>query len=76
MMSWTQWLVTVGVLVVTNFFSLTIIFGVSSALNEKREREKLKGMIDDLEKKIVTELNFIDIVQNFDDDDEHDRERE
>lgn len=75
MMSWPQWLATMGVVLVANFLSLAFIFGAVSALNEKRKRQMIEPLLDDLEKKITTELDFMNIVQNFDGD-EDDRGRE
>jgi|DEB0MinimDraft_10_1074344.scaffolds.fasta_scaffold21001_2 ABC-type proline/glycine betaine transport system permease subunit len=75
MMSWTQWLATMGVVLVANFLSLAFIFGAVSALNERRKRQMIEPLLDDLEKKITTELDFMNIVQNFDGD-EDDRGRE
>jgi ABC-type proline/glycine betaine transport system permease subunit len=75
MMSWPQWLATMGVVLVANFLSLAFIFGAVSALNERRKRQMIEPLLDDLEKKITTELDFMNIVQNFDGD-EDDRGRE
>jgi len=64
-----------GVVLVANFLSLAFIFGAVSALNERRKRQMIEPLLDDLEKKITTELDFMNIVQNFDGD-EDDRGRE
>ena len=75
MMSWTQWLATMGVVLVANFLSLAFIFGAVSALNERRKRQMIEPLLDDLEQKIMTELDFLNIVQNFDGNEEENGEK-
>ena len=67
--SWTQWLVLVGVVVVTNFVSLAVIFAGTSYLSDKRKRKVFDPILEKLEESINDEINFMNIVQNFERED-------
>lgn len=67
--SWTQWLVLVGVVVVTNFVSLAVIFAGTSYLSDRRKRKVFDPILEKLEESINDEINFMNIVQNFERED-------
>ena len=68
-MTWVQWLVLVGVVVVTNFVSLAVIFGVTSYVSDRRKRKVFDPILEKLEESINDEINFMNIVQNFERED-------
>lgn len=67
-MSWVQWLVLVGVVVVTNFVSLLLVMGMVAYQSDRRKAKVFDPILEKLEESIMDEINFLDIVQNFERD--------
>ncbi|MGA1717682.1 MAG: hypothetical protein ACO38Q_02625 [Aquiluna sp.] len=64
-MTWLQWTGFVAAVAVTNFVSLAIIFGVTSYMSDRRKRKVFDPILEKLESSLMDELNFMDIVRNF-----------
>ena len=68
--TWTQWLVLVGVVAITNFVSLAVIFAGTSYLSDRRKRKVFDPILEKLEESIMDEINFMDLVRRYEQDDE------
>jgi hypothetical protein len=73
-MSWVQWLAFVTAITITNFVSLAVIFGVIAHLTERKKRKTLDPILEKIEESIMDEINFMDIVRNFERDDKENGE--
>lgn len=73
-MTWVQWLGLVTVVTITNFVSLGLIFGIVSYVSDQRKKKVFDPILEKLEESIMDEINFMDIVRNFERDDEENGE--
>ena len=73
-MSWVQWLAFVIAITITNFVSLAVIFGMTAHLTERRKRKVLDPILEKIEESIKDEIDFMDIVRNFERDDKENGE--
>jgi hypothetical protein len=69
-MSWVQWLGLVAIVAITNFVSLGLIFGIVSYVSDQRKKKVFDPILEKLEESIMDEISFMDIVRNFERDDE------
>lgn len=65
-MTWIQ----IGTLAVANFVSVLFAIWLFRWIDYRRKRKFVDGLLDQMQEKISTEMNFQDLVKRFDDDEE------
>ena len=61
-MVWWQYLLLIG----TNFFSILLVFGLINHSNERKKDKIARAFVENLEQKIGTDIDFMNIMEkNF-----------
>ena len=63
-MTWIQF----GALVLANFVSVLVAIWIFRWVDYRRKRKFVDGLLDQMQEKISTEINFQDLVRRFEDE--------